>query len=184
MDWIFEPWPWYVAGPLIALVMISMHYIGNGMGISTNFKTLCSLTGAGKVCSFFDWEWKNQKWNLLFILGVAIGGFLSVTFLEKGDLVLSESFKETLSGWNINSETGKFFPEELFSFENLINGNGWIFLILGPFLVGFGSRYGQGCTSGHAISGLSNLQFRSLVAVIGFFVGGMIITYLLFPNIL
>jgi uncharacterized membrane protein YedE/YeeE len=54
-------------------------------------------------------------------------------------------------------------------------------MVIGGFLVGFGTRYAGGCTSGHAISGLSNLQFASLIATIGFFAGGLIATHLLYP---
>ncbi|MCT4664767.1 MAG: YeeE/YedE family protein [Flavobacteriales bacterium] len=183
MDIIFQPFPWYIAGPLIALVMFAMHYVGDGMGISTNFKTMCSMSGAGKYCSFFDSNWKDQAWNITFILGVVFGGFLSANFLEIGDIELADSFKEVLAGWNLSHDGNSLFPKEIFSWDNLFSGNGWFFMLLGPFLVGFGARYAQGCTSGHAISGLSNLQLPSLIAVIGFFIGGLFVTHIVLPLI-
>jgi uncharacterized membrane protein YedE/YeeE len=57
-------------------------------------------------------------------------------------------------------------------------------IVVGGFLVGFGTRYAGGCTSGHAIMGLSNLQWPSLVATISFMVGGFIMANLILPFIL
>jgi uncharacterized membrane protein YedE/YeeE len=72
-------------------------------------------------------------------------------------------------------------PQELYGAEGIQNPMTWVLLVLGGLLVGFGTRYAGGCTSGHAISGLSNLQLPSLIAVIGFFVGGLLMTHVFFP---
>ena len=69
-------------------------------------------------------------------------------------------------------------PTELFNFGNI---KGVILAIIGGFLVGFGARYGDGCTSGHAISGLAHLQLPSLITVIGFMAGGFLMTNVIFP---
>ena len=61
MNWIFESWPWYIGGPIIAFVMIALIYVGKSFGFSSNFRTLCAALGAGKTCSFFDFNWKSQK---------------------------------------------------------------------------------------------------------------------------
>jgi len=60
---------------------------------------------------------------------------------------------------------------------------GFLVLAFGGLMVGFGSRYAGGCTSGHAISGLSDLQIQSLIAVAGFFIGGLLMTYFVLPLI-
>ena len=119
MNWIYDPWPWYVGGPLIALVMLLLLLNDKKFGMSSNLRTICAAFGAGKSTPFIDYDWKS----------------LSI-------------------------------------------------LAVGGFLVGFGARYAGGCTSGHAISGLSNLQLPSLIAVIGFFIGGIIMNHYLIRFIL
>ena len=77
----------------------------------------------------------------------------------------------------------QLLPQELFAWENVLTVKGMSILIIAGFLVGFGTRYAGGCTSGHAITGLSNLQLPSLIAVIGFFIGGLIMTFFILPLI-
>lgn len=57
-------------------------------------------------------------------------------------------------------------------------------MVIGGFLVGFGTAYAGGCTSGHAIAGLADRQAASLLAVCGFFAGGLTCTYLVLPLVL
>lgn len=85
--------------------------------------------------------------------------------------------------YGIESANSAYLPTEIFNTENLSNPFILGILLLGGFLVGFGARYAGGCTSGHAISGLSNLQVPSLIAVVGFFVGGLVMIHLLYPFI-
>lgn len=182
MDLLLEPWPWYVAGPLIALVMGCLIYFGESFGVSSNFRAVCSIAGAGKWVGFFRFNWRTQIWNLVFILGAVIGGFITHQFLTVDQGV--EIAKETevaLRELGFTSMGETFVPEEIFGMEALSSWQGWLFLLVGGVLVGFGTRYAGGCTSGHAISGLSNLQWPSLVAVIGFFIGGLTMTHLIFP---
>lgn len=185
IEYISQPWGWYVAGPLIALVMFSMLLFGKAFGISSNLRTMCSVLGAGKSCEFFDFNWKDQLWNLVFAGGLIIGGFIAQNYLMITETVaISETTINELESLGIDNPGMTLVPQEIFSWESLSTVRGFIILVVGGFLVGFGTRYAGGCTSGHAISGLSNLQVASLIAVIGFFIGGLIITHLVLPSLL
>lgn len=185
IEFISQPWPWYVAGPLISIVMFLLIYFGKNFGVSANLRTMCAIGGAGRVSDFFNFDWKSQSWNLVFVLGTITGGFLTSQYLMNGSgVAVSEDIIQELKGYGIASAGDSFLPEELFSFDALMSLRGVVMLVVGGFLVGFGARYAGGCTSGHAISGLSDLQLPSLIAVIGFFIGGLIMTFLLLPFIL
>lgn len=185
MNWILEPWPWYISGPLITLTMIALLYIGKGFGMSSNLRTICASLGAGKNCDFFCFDWKNQKWNLLVLLGTIIGGFIAINFLSLENISpnINPETITLLQGLGFQSAGESYLPTELFSSDVFTSFKGIVLLLVGGFLVGFGARYAGGCTSGHAISGLSNLQLPSLLAVIGFFVGGLIMIHVIFPLI-
>ncbi len=185
IEFISQPWPWYVAGPIIALVMFILLFFGKNFGVSNNFRTLCAMGGAGSTCDFFDFDWRNQTWNLVFVLGAIIGGFIAHQYLTPDQAVnISEATKSELTELGIANPGETLIPEEIFNWESLLTARGLIMIVLGGFLVGFGTRYAGGCTSGHAISGLSDLQLPSLIAVIGFFIGGLVMTYLFLPYIL
>jgi uncharacterized membrane protein YedE/YeeE len=180
---IIEPWPWYVIGPGIAVVMLILGYWGRSFGISATNRTMCALFGAGKVAEFFDFEWRRDLWNVMFLLGAIGGGFIVSTFLSNHETMhLSAKTVGELNGLGITVDN-EMIPTELMSWESLKSWTGILFMVVGGFLVGFGSRYAGGCTSGHAITGLSNLQLPSLIAVIGFFIGGLVMTHLIFPLI-
>lgn len=180
-----QPWPWYVAGTLIALTMGALLLLGRNFGVSSTLRTLCAIGGAGKVSSFFQFDWKGQMWNLVFVAGSIIGGLISHYFLGAADTVaISPETVSDLAELGISTENQGMVPQQLFSWEALSSWQGWVFVLGGGFLVGFGTRYAGGCTSGHAISGLANLQWPSLVAVVGFFIGGLVMTHLLFPLLL
>lgn len=182
IEFISQPWPWYVAGPLLALVMFLLLYFGKNFGLSANLRTMCSIGGAGKVSDFFNFEWKAQRWNLVFVTGAIIGGFIASNFLGSSEgIQLSEETVQGLEELGFKNVGDQYLPAELFSWDALLSLKGVSILLIGGFLVGFGSRYAGGCTSGHAISGLSNLQLPSLIAVIGFFIGGLIMTFFILP---
>lgn len=185
MNAILEPWPWYVGGPMIAITLISLLYLGKSFGFSSNLRTLCSMAGAGKNCEFFCFDWKAQSWNLLFLVGTIAGGFISYHYLSLPEVVtpLSETTITKLHDLGFNSAGQAYIPTELFSVTAFESPKQILLLLLAGLLVGFGSRYAGGCTSGHAISGLSNFQLPSLYAVIGFFAGGLIMVHLIFPFI-
>lgn len=180
IEFVSQPWPWYVSGPLIALTMFILLFAGKQFGMSSNLRTVCSIGGAGKFSDFFRFDWKSQRWNLMVVLGAIIGGYIGANYLAS-DVTLATSAQQQLSAYDI--EVSGYMPEKLFGMEALTNPYVLVLLIVGGFLVGFGARYAGGCTSGHAISGLSNLQLPSLIAVIGFFIGGLTMVHLLFPLI-
>jgi len=183
MDWILAPWPWYIAGPSFALTFITLVLLGKSFGFSSNLRTLCSIAGAGKSCDFFCFDWKKQWWNLLFLIGTIIGGFIAIHFLSPSELYtpISENTVQHLNKLGFNSAGSTYIPTELFDNSAFQSPKTIILLLVAGLCIGFGSRYAGGCTSGHAISGLANLQLPSLYAVIGFFIGGLIMIYILFP---
>ncbi|RLJ69053.1 hypothetical protein CLV86_0446 [Lacinutrix venerupis] len=183
MEIIYQPWPWYVSGFLIACIMLVLLLMGKKFGMSSNLRTFCAACGAGKASSFFNFDWKSDKWNLLVVLGAMLGGFVASHYLSNPEIPeISEATKVALTQLNISTENG-YLPVELFSIEALSDIKTILILVVGGLLIGFGARYAGGCTSGHAISGLSNLQLPSLIAVIGFFIGGLVMVHLLFPFI-
>ncbi|MCF4101856.1 YeeE/YedE family protein [Gillisia sp. M10.2A] len=184
MEWIYEPWPWYVSGPLIAGIMFLLIFVGRQFGMSSNLRTMCTIAGADKKADFFAFDWKAQRWNLVVVVGAALGGFLGSHYLTNTTAVaINPDTIATLNNLGFQSAGETYLPEELFGMEALTNIKSLVLLLLGGLLIGFGARYAGGCTSGHAISGLSNLQLPSLIAVIGFFIGGLFMIHILFPFI-
>lgn len=184
MDFIFEPWPWYVSGPLIALIMFLLIFMGKKFGMSSNLETMCTMCGAGKRSSYFDVDWKAGRWNLMVIIGAAIGGFIAAHLLSYNSSVeISGITIDKLKELGFLSAGEAYLPQRLFSLEALADPFSLSILVIGGLLIGFGARYAAGCTSGHAISGLSNLQLPSLIAVTGFFIGGLVMVHFLFPII-
>lgn len=184
-DLLLQPWPWYIAGPVIGLTVPILLLAGGKMfGFSSNLQHACAACNIGNV-EFFNYDWKKTGgWNLTFLVGSILGGFLGgYIFANPEPIQLAASTIADLRSLGIQDFSG-LVPDDLFSWNALGSATGITVLALGGFLVGFGARYAGGCTSGHAISGLSNLQLASLIAVIGFFVGGLIMTYLLYPLIL
>ena len=185
IEFLSQPWPWYVAGPLIAAVMFVLLFLGKTFGVSSTLRTTCAAMGAGKTSDFFRFDWKDQAWNLAFVAGAMVGGFIVAQWLPNPEpILLAEATVNRLQALGIENPGINYLPEDIFRWEALLTLRGWIMLAGGGFLVGFGTRYAGGCTSGHAISGLSNLQLPSLIAVIGFFIGGLIMTYLILPGLL
>ncbi|MCG2459720.1 YeeE/YedE family protein [Flavobacteriaceae bacterium F89] len=184
MEVILQPWPWYISGPLIALTMLLLIYFGKTFGMSSNLESLCAMGGAGKFSEYFKFDWKKQRWNLVVVLGAVIGGYLATHFLsDNSAIALNPQTVDDLGELGFMRAGESLLPPEIYSWENAASLKGFGILIVAGFLVGFGTRYAGGCTSGHAITGLSNLQLPSLVAVIGFFIGGMAMTYFLLPLI-
>ncbi|MCA0133836.1 YeeE/YedE family protein [Winogradskyella alexanderae] len=182
MKYILEPWPWYISGPFIAIVMFLLLYFGRTFGMSSNLRTMCAIGGAGKRVKFFDFDWKSEKWNLMVVAGAVIGGMIAHFFLSNPiDIQLSENTINDLDTLGFKNVGESLLPPELFSWDSVFSLKGIAILLIGGFLVGFGTRYAGGCTSGHAITGLSSLQLPSLVAVIGFFIGGLIMIHFIYP---
>lgn len=184
MEYVTATWPWYVSGFLIGMIMLCLNYFGKVFGMSSNLRTLCTMAGADKVADFFRFNWKDQIWNLMVVLGAIIGGFVAVQYMsDSSNVSLNPQTIVQLSELNIDAPNGKIAPDVLFGNQVFQSPKVILILLLGGLLIGFGSRYAGGCTSGHAIAGLSNLQMPSLKAVIGFFVGGLIMAHFLLPLI-
>lgn len=181
---VMQTWPWWFSGTMIAVVMFFLLYFGQSFGFSSNLRTICAAAGLGKKARLFDFNWKTQLWNLVFLIGAIAGGFIAKQFLSADTPVpISQETINDLSKLGIAAPTS-LQPDELFGFDALFSIKGFLLLAMGGLMVGFGSRYAGGCTSGHAISGLSDLQMPSLIAVLGFFAGGLIMTFLILPLIL
>jgi uncharacterized membrane protein YedE/YeeE len=180
---IYGTWPWWLSGSIIAAIMFLLLFFGQSFGFSSNMRTICAAVGCGKHVKFFDFNWKTQIWNLLFLLGSVIGGYIAGHFMNDGTPVqISENTIRSINELGFSAPSS-MQPEELFGSKVLLNWKGWFLLAIAGLMVGFGTRYAGGCTSGHAISGLSNLQLPSFIAVIGFFAGGLLMTHVIFPLI-
>ena len=182
MEIFTQTWHWAISGFLIGFVMLLLTYFGKTFGMSSNLRSLCSMTGIGKKVSFFDWDWKSQRWNLVVVLGAMIGGYVAVHFLsDSSNVAINPETISQLQSLGFDAPNGKLLPDFLFGSDALQSPKMIAILVFGGILIGFGSRYAGGCTSGHAISGLSNLQLPSLKAVIGFFIGGLIMSHFVLP---
>jgi uncharacterized protein len=184
MELLKQPWPWYVAGGIIGLIVPTLLILGNKhFGISANLRHACAACFPADI-KFFKYEWKKEIWNFFFIGGILAGAIIAVTLLSNpAPIQVNPKLAAELSQYGIN-DYSSIVPKQLFSFASLFTLRGFIMLVGGGFLVGFGSRYAGGCTSGHAIMGLSDLQVPSLIATISFMVGGFIMANLLLPFIL
>ncbi len=183
LEVIKQPWHWAIAGTLIGLTVPVLLILGNKkFGISSSLRQICSICIPSSV-PFFNYDWKKESWNLFFVVGVFLGGLMASLFLANpNDVVVAESTKQILAQYGI-TDFSTLMPKQIFSIENIFSFKGFIFFVVGGFLVGFGTRYAGGCTSGHAIMGLSNLQLPSLIATCSFMIGGFISANLIMPII-
>jgi uncharacterized membrane protein YedE/YeeE len=184
IELIKQPWPWYVAGPLIGLMVFVLLLLGNKpFGISSSLRHICAACFPSNL-TYFKYNWKNEIWNLFFVAGILTGGVISnLFFQDPHSIIIAEKTKAILKLNNVK-DFSNFLPTDIFNWQSLLTVRGFIFICVGGFLVGFGTRYAGGCTSGHAIMGLSNLQWPSLVAAISFMAGGILVTWFVLPFIL
>ena len=183
IDLLKEPWPWYVSGPIIGISVPLLLILGNKMlGISSSLRHACAAVAPFNI-QFLKYNWKAEMWNIFFVTGILLGGFIGGVLLNNGEPVnISPQTVEDIKALGITSFDG-LLPSDIFSWQTVFSLQGFIIIVLGGFMIGFGSRYAGGCTSGHAIMGLSSLQSPSLVAVIFFFIGGLLMTHILSPLI-
>ena len=181
-EWLYSPWPWYVAGPLLGLVVPLLLVLGNKVfGVSSNLRHICAAALPGRIAHFhYDWR-REGAWNLAFVVGVVIGGFIAgQLFANPEPVAIAAETRAALTELGIRDFTG-LVPDDLFAWASLLDVRSGGLLVLGGLLVGFGTAYAGGCTSGHGLSGIADLQIASLIALIGFFIGGIFGTFLLLP---
>jgi len=184
LEFLKQPWAWYIAGPLVGLTVPSLLIIGNkSFGISSSLRHICASCMPANI-PFFKYDWKKEMWNLLFVFGILIGGAVAISLLSNPNPVeVNPKLAEELATYGITNYDN-LVPEDIINWQSLFTLKGFILMVVGGFLVGFGTRYAGGCTSGHAIMGLSNLQLPSLIATISFMIGGFIMANLILPYIL
>jgi len=184
IEWLSQPWPWYIAGPLIGLMVPALLLFGNkAFGVSSSLRHICAACIPAKI-PFFQYDWKKEAWSLFFVTGILLGGLAVALFFQNPEAVsVNPKLVNELQQYGINNYTG-VVPADLFNWSTLFTLRGFIIIIVGGFLVGFGTRYAGGCTSGHAIMGLSTLQWPSLIATICFMAGGFFVSNLILPFIL
>jgi uncharacterized membrane protein YedE/YeeE len=184
IEFFKQPWPWWISGPLIGLAVPALLLLGNrSFGVSSSLKHICAACFPANI-SFFQYNWKKEIWNLFFVTGTLAGAFIAWNWLSDYHQVnFNPGLINELNGYGIFDHS-KVVPVEIINWSSLITLKGFIMIVVGGFLVGFGTRYADGCTSGHAIMGLSNLQWPSLVATCSFMAGGFIVANLILPIIL
>jgi len=184
IDFLKQPWPWYVAGPLIGLTVPTLLILGNkSFGISSSLRHICAACIPANI-TFFKYDWKKEAWNLFFVFGIFLGGVIAINLLPNPNpVVVNPKLTAELAGYGITNYQD-LIPVDVMSWSSLLTLRGFVLIVVGGFLVGFGTRYAGGCTSGHSIMGLSNLQWPSLVATICFMVGGLIMANVILPYIL
>jgi uncharacterized membrane protein YedE/YeeE len=184
MEFFKQPWPWYVAGPLIGLTVPILLILGNkSFGISSSLRHICAACIPANI-PFFSYDWKKEVWNILFVAGVLLGGVIAAAYLSNPEPVqVAPALQEELATYGI-SNYSQLVPVDIMNWESLATVRGFILMVVGGFLVGFGTRYAGGCTSGHSIMGLATLQWPSLIATIAFMVGGIVMANFILPIIL
>ncbi len=184
IDYLKQPWPWYIAGPLIGLTVPALLIIGNkSFGISSSLRHICASCAPANI-PFFKYNWKKEVWNLFFVFGIFLGGAIAVNLLSNAaPMAINPKLAKELADYGITN-FNHLVPEDIMNWQALFTLKGFLLMVVGGFLVGFGTRYAGGCTSGHSIMGLSNLQLPSLIATISFMLGGLIMANLILPFIL
>lgn len=184
IEFLKQPWPWYVAGPLIGLTVPALLIMGNkSFGVSSSLRHICALCVPANI-PFFKYDWKKEVWNLFFVFGILLGGAIAVILLPNTNPIdVNPKLATELAGYGI-TDFRNLVPQDIMNWQSLFTLKGFLLMVVGGFLVGFGTRYAGGCTSGHSIMGLSNLQLPSLIATICFMVGGFIMANLILPLIL
>jgi uncharacterized membrane protein YedE/YeeE len=179
-----QPWAWYVAGPLIGLIVPILLILGNkSFGISSSLQHICAACLPANI-PFFHYNWKKGMWNLFFVMGIVLGGVVAVYFLNNSaDIVVNPDLASELAGYGITNYDS-LIPTQIFNWETLFTIKGFLLMVVGGFLVGFGARYAGGCTSGHSIMGISTFQMASLIATICFMIGGFLMANFILPFIL
>ncbi len=184
MDNAASFWPWYICGPLIGLYVPILYLLVNRhFGISSTFRDICAAT-LRPAKPYFQYNWREHRWRIVFVAGIAVGGFLAHGALGvPAPAEISARTLQSLSALGVH-DFSSLVPSDLFSWGSLLTLRGFVLAVVGGFLVGFGTRYADGCTSGHSIHGIATFQRASVVATLCFFLGGLLSTHVLIPLIL
>lgn len=184
IEFLKQPWPWYIAGPLIGLTVPALLILGNkSFGISSSLRHICASCIPANI-PFFKYDWKKELWNLFFVLGIFLGGVIAINLLSNPNPIeVNPKLAAELATYGITNYD-QLVPSDIMNWQSLLTLKGFLLMVVGGFLVGFGTRYAGGCTSGHAIMGLSNLQLPSLIATMSFMIGGFIMANWILPIIL
>ncbi len=184
IEFLKQPWAWYVAGPLIGLTVPALLILGNKtFGISSSLRHICASCIPANI-PFFKYDWKKEMWNIFFVFGIFLGGIIAMKFLSNPNPIeVNPKLATELAAYGITNYD-HLVPLDILNWQSLFSLKGFLLIVVGGFLVGFGTRYAGGCTSGHAIMGLSNLQLSSLIATISFMVGGFLMANFILPFIL
>jgi hypothetical protein len=168
---------------MLGLIAASLLVVGNRpFGFSSNLRHICAAVAPGSV-AYLRYDWRRAGgWNLAFALGGVVGGYIAVRVLSSPPVAIAPDVQASLAALGIHDFSG-LAPREVFSWSSLLTVRGLACIVGGGFCVGFGTAYAGGCTSGHGITGLASFEWRSLVAVIGFFAGGLLATHVLLPLI-
>ena len=184
-EWLLQPWPWYVAGPLIGLFPALLLLLGNrAFGVSSSLRHVCAATCPASI-QYFRYDWRREGgWNLAFTAGIFLGGIIAGLVLANPEPArIASDTRATLLALGVTDFRG-LAPADVFNWASLATARGLALLVGGGFLVGFGASYAGGCTSGHGLSGIADLQLPSAIALLGFFAGGIAATFLLLPFLL
>jgi uncharacterized protein len=186
MEILLRPWPWYITGPVIGITVPLLLLIGNKrLGVSSTLRHICAACLPKANIPLFNYNWKKEIWSLFFVAGILLGGFIGGYLLtDREPVKISSDTSQFLRSLGVDVSMGGQLPSELFNWKTLASLKGFLLIVIGGFLVGFGTRYAQGCTSGHGIFGLGTLQWPSLVATVSFFIGGILFSHFVLPLIL
>ena len=180
MHWLREPWPWYVAGPLLGLTVPALLLMGNKpLGATGSLRALCAAIAPAKI-EFLNYDWRRVGgWNVALVIGLLIGAAVA-SGLGAPAPAVSPATHDALAGLGIESR-GSFLPTAIFGWASLLTLRGFVCIVIGGLLVGFGASYAGGCTSGHGVMGLGALQLPSLIALLAIYAGGLLATFAILP---
>ena len=160
-----EPLSWYIAGPLLGLMVPLLLVLKEKQfGISSSYHYILSLLPTR--ISYFNYDRRQDQWQVFFAIGLILSGFVAIQFFGFSDaFVVLPMKKYTVQASNI------------YQLNNAVE------FFIGGILVGFGARYANGCTAGHCIMGCSQFALSSILATICFFIGGLIGSYFVVPQL-
>ncbi len=150
---ILAPWAPWASGILLGLMVPALYVlVGRRFGLSSSLRHIGAMCMPNAKPEYLRLHnWKDHSWNLVFVVGLLIGSFVGVTYLTTTPLEVLPPAAATAGGL--------------------------LRLAFGGILVGFGTRYAGGCTSGHTITGIASLNPPSVVATVAFFAGGLLSTW-------